>query len=82
MNPALFTPMTFLFGFLSGFVVRKYWFVVRTALGLKRVKRQSAAEKNTASNTNAKKNDSDDSSQNGIQTDTSDVPNTVSHIYS
>ena len=53
MNPALVTPSAFCMGFVTGFIVRKYWFLIRTILGLKR-SRPPVKEKALATNPNSK----------------------------
>ena len=71
MNPALVTSSTFLFGFISGFIVRKYWFLIRALLGLKRT-RQPLKE-NAKTSEISTKNELEN-----FETETSDSPKIVS----
>lgn len=57
MNPALVTSSTFFLGFLSGFIVRKYWFLIRTILGIKRTR--PPLKENTKNSDDLVKNNSE-----------------------
>ena len=72
MNPALVTPSTFVLGFLSGFLVRKYWFLIRTILGLKR----SRTPKENATASGASLKSTGEESEN-FETDSSESSNLV-----